>query len=74
MVRIGFVGSGGIAGHHMRQLATLDKAKMVAFCDIDASRAEKAAQEYGGTAYTSYKEMYEKEKLDAVYVLSLIHI
>ena len=68
MVRIGFVGSGGIAGHHMRQLVTLENAKMVAFCDIDSSRAENAAKEYEGTAYTSYKEMYDQEDLDAVYI------
>ena len=68
MVRIAFVGSGGIAGHHMRQLAALDNAKMVAFCDIDVERAQKAAQEYGGTAYASHKEMYAKEEIDAVYI------
>lgn len=67
-VRIGFVGSGGIAGNHMRQLATLEKAQMVAFCDIVSERARNAAQQYGGTAYTDAREMYAKETLDAVYV------
>ena len=68
MVRIGFVGSGGIAGAHMHQLATLRNAKLVGFCDIDATRAGKAAENYGGTAYTSHEEMYEEEDLDAIYI------
>lgn len=67
-VRIGFVGSGGIAGNHMRQLATLGNAQMVAFCDIVRDRAEAAAKQYGGKAYTDYREMYEGETLDAVFI------
>lgn len=67
-VKIGFVGSGGIAGNHMRQLVTLDNAQMVAFCDVVQDRAEAAARQYGGTAYTDYREMYERESLDAVFV------
>jgi len=67
-VKIGFVGSGGIAGNHMRQLATLENACMVAFCDVVRDKAEAAAQQYGGHAYTDCREMYEREDLDAVFV------
>ena len=67
-VRIGFVGSGGIANHHMQRLATLENAKMVAFSDVDGGRAQAAAKQYGGAAYTDSKEMLAKEDLDAVFV------
>lgn len=67
-VKVGFIGSGGIANAHMRSLAKVRDAKMVAFCDIDAARAQAAAETYGGKAYTVHKEMLAKEELDAVYV------
>ena len=46
-VRIGFIGSGGIANHHMRNLATNSAAEMVAFSDPDVERARAAAKQYG---------------------------
>lgn len=67
-VRIGFFGCGGIANAHFNALARLPEAKPVAFCDIDASRAESAAQRFGGRAYTDWKQMLENEQLDALYV------
>lgn len=67
-VRIGFFGCGGIANAHFNALARIPEAKPVAFCDIDASRAESAAQRFGGKAYTDWKQMLENEQLDALYV------
>ena len=67
-VKVGFVGAGGIAGVHMSALEKIPDVQMVAFCDVDASRAEKAAARYGARAYTSHYEMLEKESLDALYV------
>lgn len=48
-LRIGIIGCGGIAnGKHMPALRTqAEKAEMVAFCDIVAERAEKAAKDFG---------------------------
>jgi myo-inositol 2-dehydrogenase / D-chiro-inositol 1-dehydrogenase len=68
-VKIGFVGCGGIANAHMKNLAKIDNAEMVAFSDIVEEKAEAAADEYGGTSFGGdYAEMYEKADLDAVYV------
>ena len=67
-VNIGFVGTGGIANHHMRTIAQINKARMVAFCDIVAEKARDAASTYNGRAYTDCIEMYESEQLDAVYI------
>lgn len=67
-VRIGFIGTGGIAGAHRRALAQIPNAKMVAFCDTDAQRAESAAAEHGGQAYTDYRTMLAESELDAVYL------
>ncbi len=67
-VKIGFVGTGGIAGMHMRQLAQVEGAQMVAFCDAVKEKSQTMAKTHGGRAYTDYRKMYDKEDLDAVYV------
>ncbi|RKY60938.1 MAG: gfo/Idh/MocA family oxidoreductase, partial [Candidatus Latescibacterota bacterium] len=67
-VRVGFIGVGGIARHHLGKLAGMEDVEFVAFCDVDEERAKWAASQYGGKAYTDYKEMYEREDLDAVFI------
>ena len=67
-VKIGFVGTGGIANHHMRTLSEIPTAAMVAFCDVVEEKAVTAATTYGGKAYTCYEDMYDSEALDAVYI------
>lgn len=67
-VRIGFIGCGGIANHHMRTLREIEEAELAAFFDTDAERAEKAAEEYGGQAYSDVDEMLDSGGLDACYV------
>jgi predicted dehydrogenase len=67
-VRIGFVGTGGIAGHHLKQLHEVEGAEIVALCDVVGERAQARAQEFGGTAYTDYRRMLARESLTALYV------
>lgn len=67
-VRIGFIGTGGIAGAHFNTLAQIDDAQPVAFCDVVPEKAQAAARRFEGTAYTDPRKMLEAESLDAVYV------
>ena len=67
-VRVGFVGAGGIAGAHMNSLSQVKNAQLVAFADLDESRAQRAAERFGATAYTDYHQMLEREDLQAIYV------
>ena len=67
-VKLGFVGTGGIANHHMRTIAQIDHAKMVAFCDVVPEKAAAAASTYGGEAFNNFVEMYDNAQLDAVYI------
>lgn len=67
-VRIGFVGAGGIAREHLKNLAEIPDARICAVCDTLASVAQEVASQYQCAAYTSYDEMYAREELDAVYV------
>jgi len=67
-IRIGFVGTGGIANTHFDALSQLPEAQPVAFCDIDSERAERAAARFGGRAYTDWRTMLDAESLDALYI------
>lgn len=73
-VRIGFVGTGGIAGAHFNSLEKIKDAQPVAFMDLNTERAEAAARRFEGTAYSDAKEMLDKENLDAVYVCLPPHV
>ncbi len=67
-IRVGFVGTGGIAQAHFDALSKVEGVQLVAFCDVDAERAEAAAARFGGRAYTDYERMLREESLDALYV------
>jgi predicted dehydrogenase len=68
MIKISFIGVGGIAGRHIRSLRQLQRSEFVAFCDIVSERAKQAADENGGSAYTDFQKMLDKEELDAVFI------
>jgi len=67
-IRIGFVGAGGIAGMHFKNLERIPDAEVVAVMDVVKDKAQAAAEKYGAKAYTDHAKMLESEKLDAVYV------
>jgi len=68
MLKIGFIGVGGIAKRHIGSLKHIKKSEFVAFCDLVEERAQQAADENGGRAYTDFNKMLEKEELDAVFI------
>jgi virulence factor len=46
------------------------RAELAAICDLDEARLNRTADKYGVTArYTDYRQMLEREALDAVYVI-----
>ncbi|MDF2721981.1 MAG: oxidoreductase domain protein [Paenibacillus sp.] len=68
-VNIGFIGTGGIANHHIKNLSAIEGANIIAFCDVQLNRAEDAAAKFNDArAYTSATDMLDDRKLDAVYV------
>ena len=66
-VRIGFVGTGGNANGHLRRLTAIEDVSIVALCDIAEERAQAAADQYGGKAYTDYRRMLDEAEMDAIY-------
>ena len=67
-LRVGVIGCGRISVMHLVPASVLETAELVACCDIKEDRARDAAERFGIKAYTDYKEMIEKEALDAVHI------
>ncbi len=67
-IRIGFIGVGGIAHSHLGRLSQIKEARIVALCDVVREKAEEAAKKYEAVSYTNYKEMLDKESLDAIFI------
>ena len=67
-LKVGFVGVGGIARRHLDASKKRADIHMAAYCDVAFERAEKCAQEYGGTAYRSFTDLYDREKPDAIVI------
>src|SRR5437762_493478 len=66
--RIGFLGTGGIASHHLGRLKEIEGVEIVALCDVAEDRAAAAAAQYGGQPYTDYRRMIDQVAMDALYV------
>ncbi len=66
-VKVGFVGTGGMANAHISQVDTIEGATIVAFCDIEEERAKVAADRYGGQYYTDARRLIDETEVDAIY-------
>ena len=67
-LRIGVVGLNGIGGRHAKSLAEMDRVDLVPVADLREDLRAEFAQASGATAYADYREMVEKEELDAVVI------
>jgi len=68
MLKIGFVGCGGIAQEHLKHLRTANDVKIVGVCDTNAVRAKAFSAASGGEVCADPVSLYDKTKPDAVYV------
>lgn len=68
-IKAAIIGCGSIAKfRHIPEYAANENVEIVAVCDIVAERAEAMAAQYGGKAYTDYKEVMQLEEVDVVSV------
>jgi len=69
-VRIGFIGAGGMARAHMKWLADVPEAEVVAFADPSAQAIERMHEAYPETAglpvFADYHKMLRAVEMDAV--------
>ena len=69
IVRLGFVGVGGMAKVHTDALATMPDVKIAAFTDVHRPGAEAMAEKFGALVYETPEQMAADAGLDAVYIL-----
>ncbi len=69
-VRIGFIGAGGIARSHMRRLADVPEAEVVAFAEPSQEAMARMAEDYPEVStrpvFSDYRDMLAKVELDAI--------
>ncbi len=62
------IGVGTMGRNHARVLASLPQVQLVAVADVDERAARLAASTYRAQAYTDYRTMLDRERLDLVVV------
>ena len=70
-IRVGIVGTGGIARSYARAYHDIPEAEIVALCDIVPGKAAAFGQQWGFTeakTFIDYRDMLDKCELDAVSV------
>jgi predicted dehydrogenase len=70
-LRTGFIGCGGHAYRNVYPTFQYAPVHLAAVCDLDPTRAGEFARIFGAErAYSDYREMLEKEKLDVVFIVT----
>lgn len=72
-IRIGFIGTGGIAGWHAKQLLELPEVQITALSDTSENNRVAFAEKFGlqnARQFTAYEDMLEYGALDAVVICS----
>lgn len=75
-LRIGVIGCGGMATHHMRSLLKLKEQQnidLVAVCDIYQKRLDAAAQLTGGKPFKDYRKLLDEKEIDYVLIATPEH-
>ena len=67
-MNIGFIGVGGVAQAHLKNLAPMRGVRIRAVCDARPERAQEVASTYGATPHANHRKMLRAESLDACYV------
>ncbi len=67
-IRLGFVGTGGIAQGHMQRLSAMEGVEAAGHYDVVAERAESSAEKWGGKAYGSVEALVGEGNLDGAVI------
>ena len=75
-VKVGFVGAGNLASRvHYPSLDEIEATDLRAISELDEDRLTATADQYDVPGrYTNYRDMLEREDLDAVYVVMPPHL
>lgn len=67
-VRFGVIGVGGMGQNHCKTLATVERARLTAVCDVSEETARKVGEEHGVPWFVDYRELIDSGQCDAVLV------
>lgn len=66
-INVGVIGTGSISAMHLQSYQKHANANLLAVCDLNEVRAQRAAEKYGATkVYTDYNELLADPEIDAV--------
>ena len=68
-MNVGVVGLGYMGSNHLRVYSEMEEANLVAVADTDEALLDAAAGRYGVRGYDDYREMLDRERLDAVSIV-----
>ena len=68
MLKVGFIGTGGISGVHLRYLKKRKDVDIVALCDINPENLQRRQHEFGGAGFADFHAMLDAVDLDAVWL------
>jgi len=69
-LKVAVIGLGNIGNTHAPIYQANEKTDLIAVCDTDKERADKAAARYGVKAYYSIEDLFANEEISAVSVCS----
>jgi predicted dehydrogenase/nucleoside-diphosphate-sugar epimerase len=70
-LRVGIVGCGQVAKHHLRFIAEADNAKLVGLADVNVQSAESLGRPYGiQNFYRSIDELLDSTPLDVLHIVT----
>ena len=75
-LRVGVIGCGGMATHHMGHLVKMrdsDNVQVIAVCDVYQRRLDAAVELTGGKPYTEYRRLLENPDVDYVLIATPEH-
>lgn len=65
-MRVAVIGVGSMGSNHLRVYSELDNVELVAASDVSQELLDTVSDRFGIATYTDYRELFEKEKPDAV--------
>ena len=68
-MNVGVVGLGYMGSNHLRVYSEMEEANLVAVADTDEGLLDAAARRYGVRCYDDYREMLDRDRLDAVSIV-----
>lgn len=75
-LRVGIIGCGGIAGHHLNTLLKMketDNVEVTAVCDVYDKRTEAFAARTGARQYKDYRRLLDADDVDYVLIATPEH-